>query len=136
MAVSANQVTTHKLSDQTQRYPVAGSVTIYDGTLVFGTAAGYASDVIATGANVLLGVACEYADNTSGSAGYKTVLVRTNGRFLLTGSSLAQANVNDLFYASDNYTVTGTSTDNTKVGRCKEFVSSTKVWIEIDTVQA
>lgn len=136
MAVSANQLTTHKLSNQTQRYPVAASTTIYDGTLVFGTAAGYADDDTATGANAFVGVACEYVDNSGGSAGDKTVLVRTNGRFLLNGSSLAQANVNDVFYASDNYTVTGTSTNNSKIGRCKEYVSSTQVWVEIDTVQA
>ena len=55
MAVTANQVIEKR--EGRRSYPVAASVHIYEGTLVFLTAAGYATDVTATGVNGFVGVA-------------------------------------------------------------------------------
>lgn len=104
MAVTANQIT--KRQDGARRsYPVAASTRIYEGTLVFINAAGYADDDTATGVNAFAGVAVAEADNSSGSAGDINVEVYTDGDFQLVSSGLAQTDVGMPAYADDNYAV-------------------------------
>lgn len=104
MAVTANQIT--KRQDGARRsYPVAASTRIYEGTLVFINAAGYADDDTATGVNAFAGVAVAEADNSSGSAGDVNVEVYTDGDFQLVSSGLAQTDVGMPAYADDNYAV-------------------------------
>lgn len=135
MAVTANQIV--KRQDGCLRaYPVAASTKIYQGTLVFLTAAGYADDDTATGVNGFLGIAKEYVDNSSGSAGDLSVEVYTEGDFELVGAgTYTQANVGDIVYAEDNYTIgVAISSASVPIGKVTRFVSSTKLIVEIETV--
>jgi len=133
MAVTANQVIEKR--EGRRSYPVAASVHIYEGTLVFLTAAGYATDVTATGVNGFVGVAVGEQDNSTGSAGDLTVEVWAEGEFVLQGTGFAQADVGSKVYAEDNYAVgVSISTASVPIGMVTEFISSTKIRVEIDPV--
>lgn len=133
MAVTANQVIEKR--EGRRSYPVAASVHIYEGTLVFLTAAGYATDVTATGVNGFVGVAVGEQDNSSGSAGDLTVEVWAEGEFVLQGTGFAQADVGSKVYAEDNYTVgVSISTASVPIGMVTEYVSGTKIRVDIDPV--
>jgi len=133
MAVTANQVIEKR--EGRRSYPVAASVHIYEGTLVFLTATGYATDVTATGVNGFVGVAVGEQDNSSGSAGDLTVEVWAEGEFVLQGTGFAQADVGSKVYAEDNYTVgVSISTASVPIGMVTEYISSTKIRVEIDPV--
>lgn len=134
MAVTANQII--KKQDGTIRsYQVAASTKIYQGTLVFLTAAGYADDDTATGVNGFLGIAKEYVDNSSGSAGDLSVEVYTEGDFELVGSGFAQADVGSIVYAEDNFTIgVSISSASVPIGKVVRYVSATKLIVEIETV--
>ena len=126
MAVTANQIT--KRQDGARRsYPVAASTNIYEGTLVFINASGYADDDTATGVNGFAGIAVAQADNSSGSAGDKWVEVYTEGDFELTGSGFAQTDVGMPIYADDNYAcVLSLGSTSVRIGKIVRYVSSTK----------
>jgi len=133
MAVTANQVIEKR--EGRRSYPVAASVHIYEGTLVFLTATGYATDVTATGVNGFVGVAVGEQDNSTGSAGDLTVEVWAEGEFVLQGTGFAQADVGSKVYAEDNYAVgVSISTASVPIGMVTEFISSTKIRVEIDPV--
>ena len=133
MAVTANQIIQKR--EGRRSYPVAASVRIYEGTLVFLTATGYATDVTASGVNGFLGVAVGEADNSSGSAGAITVEVWPEGEFVLEGTGFAQSDVGSNVYAEDNYTVgVSISTASVPIGMVTEYISSTKVRVDIDPV--
>ena len=132
MAVTANQLIAARNPGGLISAPVAASTRLYQGTMSFAVAAsGYADDDTATGANAFLGIVKDDTDNSSGSAGDKTAELYTDGIFELAGSGFTQALVGDKIYASDNFTVTATSTNNTMIGRCVEFVSATKLRVQI-----
>ncbi len=135
MAVTANQIV-KKQDGSIRSYPVAASTKIYQGTLVFLTASGYADDDTATGVNGFLGIAKEYVDNSSGSAGDLSVEVYTDGDFeLVGGGTYTQANVGDIVYAEDNYTIgVAISSASVPIGKVTRFVTSTKLIVEIETV--
>lgn len=130
MAVTAAQKITKSENCHRQSYPVEASTTIYGGTLVF-IDDGYAQGVI-TGATGFAGVAVETVDNSSGSNGDLNVEVYEDGKFLLTGSGLTQADVGKACYATDNYTITATASTNPRIGTFKELVSSTKAWVQLN----
>lgn len=135
MSVAANQLIKGQYPSHRGNFPVAASKHIYQGVLAF-LASGYLTDVIASGANNFAGIVVREVDNSAGSNGDLRAEVYTDGVFYLTGSGFTQASVGSLAYASDNYTVTATSTNNTKIGRIAEYVSSTIVGVKLDTVQA
>lgn len=126
MAVTANQLI--KMQEGCRRsYPVAASTRIYQGTLVYITAAGYADDDTATGVNAFAGIAVGEADNSSGSAGDIEVEVYTEGDFELTGTSFAQTDVGMPIYGDDNYaTVVSLGSTSVRIGTVVRYVSSTK----------
>jgi predicted RecA/RadA family phage recombinase len=131
MAVTANQLSIVQNPHNLQAQPVAASKRLYAGTLVF-LASGYATDAIAAGANKFAGVAAQEVDNSSGAAGDKNIETWRSGRFTLAGSGFTQASVGVPIYASDNYTVTATSTSNTLIGRCVEYISATSIVVDIE----
>jgi hypothetical protein len=132
MAVTTNQLIRQQEGEKIS-YPVAASTHIYQGTLVFVTAAGYASDGTATGANRLAGIAISEIDNSSGAAGDLNVEVWADEDvFELTGSGFVQADVGKVCYATDNYTITTTySASAVRVGVVVGFVSSTKLQVKV-----
>lgn len=131
MAVTANQVV--KRQDGVRRsYPVAASTRIYEGTLVFVNAAGYADDDTATGVNGFVGVAVAEADNSSGSNGDISVEVFTEGDFELTSSGLAQTDVGMPAYADDNYAVVNAlGSTSVRIGKFVKINSATKPVVAI-----
>ena len=130
MAVTANQLV--KVQDGDLRsYPVAASVNVLQGTMVYLTAAGFATDVTATGVNGFVGIAVGQADNTSGAAGDIQVEVYTEGDFELVGAG-TQANVGDYVYGDDNYAInTAIGSTSVPIGRVVGFVSATRLIVEI-----
>jgi hypothetical protein len=131
MAVTANQLI--KMQDGDKRsYPVEESTRIYQGTLVFQNAAGYADDDTATGVNGFIGIAVEECDNSSGADGAKNVEVHAEGVFELVGSGFAQTDVGQIAYAEDNFTIgTAISSASVPIGRVVGYVSATKLLVAI-----
>jgi hypothetical protein len=131
MAITANQII--KMQDGERRsYPVEESTRIYQGTLVYVNAAGYACDVTATGVNAFVGIAVAEADNTSGADGAIEVEVYTEGDFELTGTFNSITDVGMPAYGDDNYAVVvALGATSVRIGRVVRFVSTTKAVIAI-----
>lgn len=121
----------------------AGSVahTVYKGSIVvcdvsdtdgYGRAAPLTSSVNAASGDLFLGVAAEQIAVTSSDTadGSKKVLVYKNGVFGFPVGSVAQTDIGAAAYASDDQTITTTSTNNFFVGDI-EGVDATYVWVNI-----
>jgi len=131
MAVTANQII--KRQDGCRRSYKAAAVRIYQGTLVFLTAGGYATNVTATGVNGFLGVAINECDNSGGSDGDLNVEVWADGVFELVGAgTFTIADVGSLVYADDNYAiVVAIGSTSVPIGRVVGYVSATKLLVAI-----
>lgn len=133
MAATTNQLIKAQQPDGLIAVPVIASTNFPQGTMAFAVAAsGHASNVIASGANAFLGVVKEQCDNSSGAAAAKKVELYTQGVFEFQGTGFTQALVGDKIYAIDNFAVDGTSTNQTLIGRCTEFISSTRIMVQIE----
>jgi predicted RecA/RadA family phage recombinase len=131
MAVTANQLI-KKQDGERRSYPVEESTRIYQGTLVYVNAAGYACDVTATGVNAFVGIAVAEADNTSGADGAIEVEVYAEGDFELTLTGGAQTEVGMPVYGDDNYAcVVALGATSVRVGTIVRHVSSTKAIVAI-----
>lgn len=111
-----------------------GAEKIPEGALVMINAAGYAVNATDTAGGVLAGVADETVDNSAGSVGDKSIKVRRTGVFnVVFGGTATIADVNTLVYVVDNQTVdlVGVTTNDVLVGRIVEFVTATKVRVDI-----
>jgi hypothetical protein len=131
MAVTANQVIKVQEGDR-RSYPVEENTRIYQGTLVYVNAAGYACDVTATGVNAFVGIAVAEANNTGGADGAIEVEVYTEGDFELTGTFNSITDVGMPAYGDDNYAVVvALGSTSVRIGRVVRFVSTTKAIISI-----
>lgn len=131
MAVTANQVIKVQEGDR-RSYPVEENTRIYQGTLVYVNAAGYACDVTATGVNAFVGIAVAEANNTGGADGAIEVEVYTEGDFELTGTFNSITDVGMPAYGDDNYAVVvALGATSVRIGRVVRFVSTTKAIIAI-----
>lgn len=132
MAVTADQYIKKDKTEHRVAGRIAASKTIYAGTLAF-IASGYVTDVINSGANPFFGVPVDKYDNANGANGDITGEFRSKGQFVFAGQSgFAQSDVQKKVYASDNYTLTTTSSSNSYVGTIVEFISATEIKVEID----
>jgi hypothetical protein len=136
MAVTANQPIQGMNLDDRRKITLDGSITLYEGTLVFfertsGTSEGYATSACDSGTNDFAGIAVKKYDNSTGSAGDVDGEVLTTGAPVLQGTGFTRAIVGDLAYASDNYTVTASASSTTKIGRFIEYISTTKMRVEL-----
>lgn len=132
MAVTVGQVVKRKGRDGKLGWsPVATTKVLYEGTLCFRDASGYATDVKVDGSTVFLGVVRSTVDNTSGANGDKKVEFWRDGEFYLPCSSLAITDVGSAIYATDNFTTTKTSSTNPAIGKLTEYVSATVGVVEI-----
>lgn len=141
MAVTANQIIKAQDAGALQAVPVAASTHIYQGTIVFHERTSGASEGCALGdddggANDFAGIAAQEADNSSGSDADLGVEVFQEGVFELQGSGFGRHNVGDLAYATDNFTVTASSSSATKIGKFVEYISATRMMVKIDKQQA
>jgi hypothetical protein len=102
------------LPDATVFYPAVADDVVYAGALV-GSSSGNARPLAA--GDDFMGVARFRADNAGGAAGDEDVEVITRG--VLVGVAVAGASpaVGDAVYASDDDTLTKTSTSNSEIGK-------------------
>lgn len=133
MAATAN-VTISKKDDDIGWLPVAASTTLYEGSLAFLTAAGFADDDTATGVNGFAGIVRQYTDNSAGTAGALKVELLRDGCFRMTGSGFTQADVGSTVYAEDSNTIgLSISSASTPIGVVDEYESATAIWVKIKT---
>lgn len=133
MATTANARIQRADSDKGHA-AVAASLKIPQNGLVFRNSAGYAVNIVASGANPLLGLAAKEADNTAGAAGDIKVELWTEGVFTLgfAGATLTIADVGKKVFATDNDTLSLTSTSRTPVGVLREVLTATSGRVAID----
>ncbi|MEO1528076.1 MAG: hypothetical protein AAFX06_21810 [Planctomycetota bacterium] len=112
--------------------PVAAGVKIPGGTLVFAIAAGFATNVVNAGANTLLGVAHNTADNAGGANGDEIIEFWRREKFQFTLAGVTQADLNKKVYAIDNDTLTLTAANHTYVGTIAEIVDGNTVMVDLD----
>ena len=130
MAVTANQLTARADGLRTSG-PVYEAVRLYGGTMAFYNATGYLVPTVNSGANRFGGIVVNEADNSSGASGDIDAELLADGCFLLAGTGFTQASVGLDAYASDNYTITTSSSSTSYVGLIVGYVSSTEVWVQI-----
>ena len=122
MALSADRHTPYR-DGELVAYPVAASAKIYAGALVAVKNAGHAAGGTAAQNLTCVGRAEEQVDNSSGSAGDKTVLVRAGRAFRWKNSAgadaIAAAQIGKDCYIVDDQTVAKTNSSNSrsKAGR-------------------
>lgn len=112
-----------------------GAEKIWEGALVMVNAAGYAVNATDTAGGVIAGIADETVDNSAGSVGDKSIKLRRKGIFeFVFGGTATIADVNTLVYVVDNQTVdlAAATTNDVLVGRIVEFVTATKVRVDIN----
>jgi hypothetical protein len=117
-----------------QSVPIAASTVIYGGTIVTTNASGYAQVGGDDASTTFVGIAADTVDNSSGSAGDKSVTVYTEGSFELAFTGTAtQASVGITAMASDSQTVAAaaTTTNDVPVGRVVEFIDASTVRVKI-----
>lgn len=131
MAVATEQLINKGPNDRSGG-PVGDAEVLYAGTLAFVDATGFLVASTASGVNLFGGVVPENVDNSAGADGDVQSDVWIRGQFQFTGSGFTQADVGVKAYASDNFTVTATSTSNTYIGTIRRVISSTVVVIDID----
>jgi hypothetical protein len=118
-------------------HAVKASTKIYAGALVAIDATGYAIPFATATTLRAAGRARATADNSSGSAGAINVEVET-GVFLFDNADCVQADIGTDVYATDDHTITHTSTGASIAGKLLGFGSNgtdtTKVWVKITTL--
>jgi hypothetical protein len=93
-------------------FPVAAATTIYGGAMVSTDAAGRAIPASATGTQKIWGACEKKADNAAGAAAAIQCQVRRGAFYFANGTgvnAIAQADVGELCYASDDLTVNKTN---------------------------
>jgi len=134
MAVTANQVVLMQDAGGITQCKAA-AVNLYQNTIAFYDAStGFVTNDDNAGANAFAGIVYQQCDNSGGSAGDKVAELWTEGVFRLTGSSFTQAIAGDLIYATDNFVITATSTNASRIGRAVNFVSATQMDVMIDVL--
>lgn len=108
---------------------VASGVLIYAGALVMLNADGNATPATESSGLTVRGVAEAYVDNSSGSAGDKSVDTQ-KGTFRFCHDSLTRSDIGSNAYAVDDQTVDTDSTDRSLVGAIVD-IDDVGVWVEI-----
>lgn len=111
-------------------FPMAANAKIYAGAIVMLSATGYAAPATAAALLVVAGVAQEQVDNTGGADGAQSVRVRKGAFKFANGDAIAQADVGELAWASDDQTVAKAAAGKSPVGIITE-VESDGVWVWI-----
>jgi hypothetical protein len=131
LAANTKRVFEFNADPVTSDIPVVASDIIYEGAAV-GLSSGYARP-FADGDD-FCGFALAKVDNSSGSAGDKSVRVAQKGVVRLTvGGTLAVTDVNALCYATDDDTFSKTdSGSDTAIGRISRFISTTEAMVAFE----
>ena len=121
--------------DGERQFHLQGAVKIYKGTLVNARVAdGYGYPARSgTSTDTFLGVAFETVDNSAGVAGATGLQVNKTGSYTFVAAFAAvQTDIGAAVYASDDSTVTKTSTNNQLVGYIREIINSALVRVASD----
>lgn len=113
------------------------AVKLWKGSTVANNTAGFAAKAADTSGFSLAGVAFETVDNSAGANGDLNIRVWRKGVFEFNFSGTAvQANVGLLVYMVDDNLVglAATTTNDVPVGRIVQFVSASKVRVELSPV--
>ena len=116
-------------------FPVINADIIYAGGLTCVNAAGYALPGADTAGLIFAGVALEQVDNSLGSAGDKTVVLRRRGLIRMTfATAIAQANVGDNVFIVDDETVdvAAQTTNDIFCGIIAAYIDTTHAWVDIE----
>ncbi len=128
MALTANREVDRYVDDELRSIPVNASTHVYKGALV-GLTNGYARGLVAT--DKFAGIAYEEVDNSSGAAGDAMVRVYTSGDFEHALASASRANNGVAVYASDDGTLTLSSSGTSLVGNQVDAISSAKIILRL-----
>ncbi|QDV84989.1 hypothetical protein [Planctomycetes bacterium TBK1r] len=113
--------------------PVAAGIRLPHGTLCFIDSTGHRTNVIAAGANRFAGIVHSEADNAAGADGDLDVEHYIKHRFVLPfPGGITQADEGKKVYASDNWTLTLSPTNNSYVGTLEKFVDANTGQVAID----
>lgn len=135
MAVTADQLITARIpgTGRIRQVKVEAGEVLYAGTLCFEDVDGYATPVIASGANRFAGIVRKTVDNSAGADGDLEAEVYTEGDFVLPYTSVAQADLTPgLIYAADNYVVNTTATSQSFVGLALRVAGTNLVEVRLD----
>lgn len=111
-----------------------GAEQIFEGAIVAVNSAGYLVNAGDDAGAVVVGVADESKDNSGGSAGDLKLNVVRNGVITVNAAhTAAQTDVGVIAMASDNQTINlaANTTNDVPVGRIVEFISSSKVRVDL-----
>lgn len=115
--------------------PVGTAKKIYGGTMVcVDGSTGYAEAGSDASGKIFAGVSVEQKDNTDGSAGDLSVVVKRRGLFLFDiANAVTQANVGDQVFIVDDQTVdlVANVTYNIHCGTIAALETTTTVWVDI-----
>jgi predicted RecA/RadA family phage recombinase len=133
MAVTADQLISASIpgTGRLREGLVEAGEILYAGTMAFVDADGYMTPTM-TGPLDFAGIVRKQADNSSGADGAIKCELYTEGDFDLPLASVAQADVGSLAYATDNYTLTTTSTSNSLVGLIIGVAATNVARVRID----
>jgi hypothetical protein len=115
--------------------PMAESQCVYGGAFTCVNAAGYALPGSDTAALIFQGVAIEQKDNSDGSNGDLTVVVKRRGLHkAILDTAISQANVGDNVFLVDDQTVDLTANVSNHIfcGSIAEYIDTTHAWIDIE----
>lgn len=116
-------------------FPVINADIIYGGSHVCVNAAGYALPGSDTAGLIYVGEALERVDNSLGSAGDKTVIVRRRGLIKMEfATPIAVSNIGDNVFLVDDEKVDLTANVTNKIfgGIIAGFIDTTHAWIDIE----
>ncbi len=134
MALTANREVDHYVDQELRSLQVAASKHIYKGALVGLSSGGYAQPLVA--GDLCVGIAYEDMDNSSGSAGDKSVRLYTLGDFGHALSGASVADIGSAVYASADDTLTLTATANSYVGTVIDVPTGGEIILRLDTFRA
>lgn len=133
MAAATAAIITDERSGSGIGYPVAAATTIYAGTLVALDTSGNLVNASDAASLRVIGRAEQDVDNSAGSAGDLTAVVK-RGVFRYANSSTAAVDADDkgkLCFVEDNQTVAETSTHKCKAGLVVDVdADGTGVWVD------
>lgn len=125
MTALAADRNTHRREGAFRHYPVKASTEIFKGSIVVIDSSGYAVPASTATGLVGPGRAEEHVDNSDGANGDKTVRVRRDGAYHYVDAADATAMdrtaIGDPVYATDDQTVTLTSTGRSQIGTLADF---------------
>ncbi len=135
MTALAEDKQAHRKDGVLLGFEMAAAETVYGGSLSCINAAGYALPGSDTSGLIFEGVAEEQVDNSSGSNGDLTVILRRRGLFkMLFDTAITIANVGDNVFLVDDQTVdlTANVTHNIFCGVIAEYIDTTHAWVDIE----